>query len=206
LNQIPHPWTLIGSDLVYSSLDSPLLELKILIPLWTWTPSQFGLVSSIFFLSSPGQLTRVTFTLSAYPIDLPKSHPNSLPKLQPSTLSEPHLIASMLTWPYTLIPGRITLPDSSPDRTSTYSAYMVLPGRITSPNLFLFGLLPTRLYPATIPDFLTRPGNTSLHPTAYWALPNHLARPGTLQLASPENLLIILPPWLRLVLVDNASR
>jgi hypothetical protein len=45
MNQIPRPWTLLGSDLVYPGLDSPLLELKVLIPLWTQTPFQFRLVS-----------------------------------------------------------------------------------------------------------------------------------------------------------------
>jgi hypothetical protein len=44
LNQIPHPWTLLGSDVAYPSLDSSLLELKVLIHFSTWTPSQFGLV------------------------------------------------------------------------------------------------------------------------------------------------------------------
>jgi hypothetical protein len=55
-------------DLAYTSIDSSLLELKALIPFWTWTPSEFRLVSSIFSLSSPRQLTQVTLTLSAYPI------------------------------------------------------------------------------------------------------------------------------------------
>jgi hypothetical protein len=66
LNQIPHPWTLLGLVLAYPSLDSSLLKLKVLIPLWTQDPSQFGLVSPIFFFNSSEQLTRVTFTLSAY--------------------------------------------------------------------------------------------------------------------------------------------
>jgi hypothetical protein len=87
LNQIPHPWTLLGSDLVYPILDSPLLELKVLIPFWTWTPFQLGLVSSIFFFSSPGQLTRVTFTLSAYPI-LPDQLTRISPKQLTRTLPE----------------------------------------------------------------------------------------------------------------------
>jgi hypothetical protein len=39
-----------------------------LIPLRTQTPSQFRLISSIFFMNSSGHPTRVTFTLSAYPI------------------------------------------------------------------------------------------------------------------------------------------
>jgi hypothetical protein len=130
LNQIPHPWTLLGSDLVYSGLDSSLLKLKVLIPPWSQTPFQFRLVSLIFFLSSSRQLTRAAFTLSAYPISLPESHPNSLPKLHPSTLPEAYPIASMLTRPYMFLPDRITLPDSSPDRTSIY---LVLHG-LTQPN------------------------------------------------------------------------
>jgi hypothetical protein len=117
LNRIPHPWTLLGSVLAYPSLDSSLLKLKVLILLWTRTPSQFGLVSSIFFLNSSRQ-----YPGNLYPIDLPKSRPNSLPKLHLSALLEPYPIASMLTRPYTLIPDRITLPDSSPDRTYTYPA------------------------------------------------------------------------------------
>jgi hypothetical protein len=68
LNRIPHLWTLLGSNLAYLGLDSSLPELKVLISPWTWTPFQFKLVSSISFLSSPGHLTQVTSTLSAYPI------------------------------------------------------------------------------------------------------------------------------------------
>jgi hypothetical protein len=149
LNRIPYPWTLLGSNLAHPGLDSSLLELKALIPLWTQTPSQFGLVSSIFFLSSPGQLTQVTFTLSAYPIGLPKSRPNSLYNLHPRALHEPYLIVSMLTWPYTTFLGRITLPNSSPDRTSTHPA--------------LHGL--------TLPNYLTQsfPDRTS----AYAIVPGH---------------------------------
>jgi hypothetical protein len=70
LNRIPYHWTLLGSDFAYSGLDSFLFELKVLIPLWTRTPSQFGLVFSIFFLSSLVLLTWITFTLSVYPISL----------------------------------------------------------------------------------------------------------------------------------------
>jgi hypothetical protein len=141
LKRIPYPWTHLGSNLAHPSLDSSLLELKALIPLWPWTPSQFGLVSSIFFLSSPGQLTRVTFTLSAYPIGLPKSHPNNLSYLHPSALPKPYLIASMLTQPYTSILSLIRpypalhdltrpnyLAQSFPDRTS---AYPIIPGHQT---------------------------------------------------------------------------
>jgi hypothetical protein len=88
LNQIPYPSTLLGSDLAHPSPDSSLLKLKVLIPFWTWTPSQFGLVSSTFLLSSRGQLNRLTFTLSAYPIDLPESHPSGLSDHHPSALPD----------------------------------------------------------------------------------------------------------------------
>jgi hypothetical protein len=74
-----------------------------------------------------------------------------------------------------------------------------LPGRITLPDLFPIRLLPTRSYLATLPNFLTRLGNTSLPPTAYPTLLNHLSRPGTLQLTLPENCLISIPCWLRLI-------
>jgi hypothetical protein len=51
LNQIPYPWTLLGLDIAYPSIDPSLLELRVLIPFWTQTPSQFRLVSSIISLS-----------------------------------------------------------------------------------------------------------------------------------------------------------
>jgi hypothetical protein len=104
----------------------------------------------------------------------------------------PYPRASMgLIRPY---PTESPYPILLPIRLLLTRPYMVLPGRITLPNLFPIKLLPTRSYPATVPDFLARPGNTLLRPTAYPALPNHLARPGTLQLTSPENFLIGLPP------------
>jgi hypothetical protein len=183
LNRIPHPWTLLGSDLDYLGLDSSLLEHKVLIPLWTRTLFQFRLIYSIFSLSSPGQLTQVTFTLSAYP--------NLARTAYPIFTRAPYLSTSMLTQPYTFKPGRITLLNSSPDRTYTYPALL---DQITLPDPFPIGLLSTRSYPATLPDFLTMLGNTLLHSTAYPGLPNHLTRPGTLQLASLENFLISLPP------------
>jgi hypothetical protein len=130
LNWIPHPWTFLGSDLIYPGLDSALFGLKVLIPLSTQTPLQFRPASSIFFLSLPRQLTRVTFTLSAYLIDLPESCPDSLPDPYLNALSEPYPISSMFIRPYMFIPGRITLPDSSPDRTSTHLAIHGL----TQPN------------------------------------------------------------------------
>jgi hypothetical protein len=81
-----------------------------------------------------------------------------------------------------------------PIRLLLIQLYTVLPGRITLPDLFPIGLLPTRSYPTTVPDFLARSGKTLLHPTTYSALPNHLAWLGTSQLASPKNFIISLPP------------
>jgi hypothetical protein len=66
-----------------------------LTPLWTRTTLQFGSASSIFFLRLPRQLTQVTFTLSAYPIGLPKSRSDSLPNPHPTAFFEPYPIASM---------------------------------------------------------------------------------------------------------------
>jgi hypothetical protein len=103
-------------------------------------------------------------TRSAYPNlartpypSLTRSH-QCLPGLICSYPTEScyHILLSiglLLTWPYTVLPGRITLPDPFP-----------------------IGFLPTRSYPATLLDFLTRPGNTSLHPAAYPALPNASGR------------------------------
>jgi hypothetical protein len=163
LNRIPHPWTFLGSDLIYPSHDSTLNGLKVLIPLWTWTPLQFGHVSSIFFLTLLGQLTRVIFTLSTYPIDLPKSCPDSLPDPHTNALSEPYPIASMFIQSYMFIPGRIILPDSSRDRTSTYPALhgLTWPNYLTRPFPCRTSAYP--IIPATLPDSLTRSGYPLMH-------------------------------------------
>jgi hypothetical protein len=88
------------------------------------------------------------------------------------------------------ISGPITLPDSSPDRTSTYLAIDGLP-RLN----YLTRSFPgqTSTYPIIL-GHLTRPDNTSLHLTAYPALPNHLSQPSTLQLTLLKNFLIGHPP------------
>jgi hypothetical protein len=172
LNQIPYPWTLLGSNSAHLGLQSSLLELKVLIPFWTRTPSQFGLASSIFFLSSPGQLTRVTFTLLAYP--------NLARIAYPIFIRAPYL--SLTRWHQCLpglvcsYPAKLPYPILLPIRLLLTRSYTVLPSRIN------------------LPDVLTRSGKTSLHPTAYPTLSNHLTQQGTLQLASPENFLIGLPP------------
>jgi hypothetical protein len=170
LNRILHPWTLLGSDLVYPGLDSPLFKLKVSIPHWTRTPFQFGLVSSIFFLSSPRQLTLVTFTLSTYLNLTWIAYLNFIWAPYPSlTRSHQCLPRHIRSYPAEL-PYSILLPI----RLLLTRRYTVLPSRITLPDLFPIGLLPTRSYPATLPDFLTQSGNTSLHPTAYPPFPNHL--------------------------------
>jgi hypothetical protein len=109
----------------------------------------------------------------------------------------------MLTRPYTLIPDRITLPDSSPDRTYTYPALHgltrlnYLTQFFSRLDFYLPGLtwsypieLPypissdqTSAYPI-VPGHLTRPGKNSLHTSAYPALPTHLTLPGTLKASS----------------------
>jgi hypothetical protein len=161
LNRISHPWTLLGSDLAYPGLDSFLLELKVLIPFWTRTPSQSRLASSIFFLSSPGQLTQVTFTLSAYPI-----FRDRLTRISPEQLT--WTSPEHLTWSHQCLPGLIHSYPAElpylivlPIRLLLIQPYTVLPGRITLPDLFLIGLLLIWSYPATLPYFLTQPGNTS---------------------------------------------
>jgi hypothetical protein len=115
-NQIHHPWTLLGSVFVYPGFNSSLHGLKVLIPLWTRTPFQFGLVYSIFF-SLPGQLSQVTFTVSAYLIGLPESRPNSLPDPHPSALSKPYWITSLFTRPYNRLTRSYptSLPESHPN-------------------------------------------------------------------------------------------
>jgi hypothetical protein len=146
LNRIPDPWTLLGSDLAYPGLDSSLLELKVFIPFWALTPS----------LSR--ELTRVTFTLSAYPFSpdrLTRISPEQLTQTPPECLTRSHqclpsLIRSypaklpypillpirlLLTWPYTVLPGRITLPDSSLNWTSTYPIILGHVTRLPYPSL-----------------------------------------------------------------------
>jgi hypothetical protein len=158
------------------------------------------------FLNLFLEFTRTTYLgnlyLSAYPNLARTAYLNFIrapyPSLSRSHQCLPGLIRSYL--------AELPYPILLPIELLLTRPYTVLPGRITLLDLFSIGLLPTQSYPATVPDILTRPGNTSLHPTAYPALPNHLARPGTLHLASPEKFLIGLPPRLMLNLADNALR
>jgi hypothetical protein len=165
----------------------------VLIPLRTRTPSQFGLVSSMFFLNSSGHLTRVTFTQSTYLISfdrltqiLPKQLTRTPPKRPTRAL--PNRINA---YPALYFRIRLNFLTRFLSRSDFY--FPALHG-LTRPN-YLKQSLPvqTSAY-SIIPGHLTRPGNTSLHLTAYPSLPNQLTRPGTLQLASPEDFLIGLPP------------
>jgi hypothetical protein len=110
-------------------------------------PDRINAYPASFIHIWPNYLTRFFSRSDFYLPGLTRSYPPELP--YPILL----LIGLLLARPYTVLPGRVTLPD-----------------------LFPIRLLSTRSYPATLPDFLTRPGNTSLHSTAYPAIPNHLIR------------------------------
>jgi hypothetical protein len=92
------------------------------------------------------EFTRTTYLGNLYPIGLPESRSNRLPKLHPSTLPEPYPITSMLTQPYTFILGRITFLDPFPNRISTYPALHGL----TRPNYL------TRVFTQTLTRILIR--------------------------------------------------
>jgi hypothetical protein len=138
---------------------------------------------------------------------LPESCPNSLPELHLSALPKSYPIASMLTQPYMFISGQIILPDSSPNRTSTYpashgfirlnyltqslpdrtSAYLIVPGHLTRLP-YLVGLH------FTAPNMLTRPYPITLP----GRVPFNWPHPKTSSSASHLDL--------GLLLADNASR
>jgi hypothetical protein len=144
----------------------------------------------------PGRITLPEFSSGCLPGSLSKIMPDSLFELLPETLPESY-------------PGMLpdTLPEPPPRSClDTYLIGLTKSCLNSLPDLFPIRLLPTRLYPTTLPDFLIRPGNTSLHPIAHPTLPNYLTWLGPLQLASPEIFPISLPPWLRLILADNTSR
>jgi hypothetical protein len=109
----------------------------------------------------------------AYSIGLPQSRLNSLPQLHPSALPEPYPVASMFTWPYTFIPSRITLPDSSPEWISTYPA---LHGR-TRPNYLTRSdfCLPNHTRP---PYPTSLPGQVTLHCIRLLIQPYPITLPG----------------------------
>jgi hypothetical protein len=133
LNRIPHPWTFLCSDLIYSGLDFALLSLRVLTPFWTLTPLQFGPTSSIFFLSLPRQLTRsspecliraLSDRINVYPALYVHTRPNYFTRF--FSRSDFQL----------------------PDRTRP-------PYPTSSPDHFSIGLLTTRSYLATLPSWVT---------------------------------------------------
>jgi hypothetical protein len=120
--------------------------------------------------------------LEPYSSCLPESYLSVLPDASPESLLESY--PSMLPW---ILPER--LPELYPDMylirlTRHYpTAYSA---ELPYSDLFPTRLHPTRSYPAILLNFLTR-----------------LA---ILQLALPENFLIGIPSWLRLISADNVSR
>jgi hypothetical protein len=126
LNQNPHPWTFLCSDLIYSNLDSALLRLKVLTPLWNRTPLQFRPASSFFFLSLHRQLTQsLSDRINVYPALYVHTQLISFTRF--FSRSDFYL----------------------PDRTQP-------PYPTSLPDPFPIGLLTTQSYPGTLPDFLTR--------------------------------------------------
>jgi hypothetical protein len=142
LNRIPHPWTFLCSDLIYSSLDFALLRLKVLTPpLSTRTPLQFRPASSIFFSSLPGQLTRSS---PEYLIRALSDRINVYPTLYV------HTRLNFFTWFFSRSDFYL------PDRTQP-----LYPTSL--PDHFPIGLLTTWSYPTTLTDFLTWPGYPPMH-------------------------------------------
>jgi hypothetical protein len=138
---------LLRSVLAFPGLDSSLLELKVLIPLWTRTPSQFRHVPSIFYLNSSGQHTQVTFTLSAYPISpdwLTRILPKQLTRTPPERLTRA-LLDRINAYPtlYTHI------------RLNYFTRFF------SQSDFYLHGL--TRSYPAKLP-YQSLPDRTSAYP------------------------------------------
>jgi hypothetical protein len=159
------------------------------------TPSQLGLVSSTFFLNSSRQLTWELYSIGlpdltrlAYSNLALPAYPNSTrapyPSLTRSHQCLPGLIHSypvelpymilflmglLLTQPHTVLRGQTTLPDSSPDQTSTYQTLpypissqpdICLPDRTRPPYSTSIpskvtprcSQLLTQPYPITLPD------------------------------------------------------
>jgi hypothetical protein len=135
------------------------------------------------------EFIRTTYPGNLYPIGLPdltrsayRILPEQLTRTPPEHLTRAHQCLPGLIRSYPAeLPYLILLPIG----LLLTRPYTVSPNRVTLPDLFSVRLLPTQSYSATLPDFLTQPGNTLLHPTAYLALPNHLTQLGTLQLPSP---------------------
>jgi hypothetical protein len=152
------------------------------------------------FLNHPLEFIRTTYPGNLYPIgSSDRLTRRSLEQLT-RTPPKPYPIASMLTRLYTFISYRITLPDSSPDRTSTYPSRLPYP--ISSRSNFC---LPDRTrppYPTSLPGRVT-PRCTQLLTRPYPIIlparvPFNWPHPKT---SSPASHLDI-----GLLLVDNASR
>jgi hypothetical protein len=125
LNRIPHPWTFLCSDLIYSDLDSALLRLKVLTPLWTRTPLHVGPASSIFFLSLLGQLTRSSLECLIRALS---DRSNVYSALYVHT--RPNYFTRFFSRSDFYLPDhtRPPYPTSLPDRTSNY---LIVPGHLT---------------------------------------------------------------------------
>jgi hypothetical protein len=134
------------------------------------------------FLNLFLEFIRTTYPGNLYPIGLPDltrlAYPNLARTAYSKSTQAPY---SSLAQSHQCIPGLIhsysaelSYPFLLPIRLLLTQPYTVLPGRITLPDLLPIELLSTRSYPATLLDFLTRSG--------------------TLQLASPKNFHISLPP------------
>jgi hypothetical protein len=159
-----------------SSLDPSWLALGLPRPWFFLTPTQ-GLDPPLdsdsisirtCFLNLLLEFIQTTYPGNLYPIGLPNltrsAYLNHARTAYLNSIWVSYPIASMLTRPYTFISSWITLLDSSPDRTSTYTALhgLTWPNYLTrffsQSDFYLPGL--TRSYPAELPrctQLLTQP-------------------------------------------------
>jgi hypothetical protein len=111
----------------------PYSDSRFWSPLWTQTPLQFGLASSIFFLSLPGQLTR------------------SSSECLIRALSD-RINVYLILYVHT----RLNYFTRFFSRSDFYLSDRTCPPYLTSlPDPFPIGLLTTRSYPATLPGRVT---------------------------------------------------
>jgi hypothetical protein len=120
--------------------------------------SDFILIGTCF-LNLLLKFIRTTYPSNLYPIGLPDltrlTYPNPAQTACPNSTRAPYPIVSILTRPYAFIPSRITLPDPSPDQTSTYpglhglTRLNYLTRLFSRSNFYLPDL--TRSYPAELP-------------------------------------------------------
>jgi hypothetical protein len=179
LNWIPHCWTLLGSVMAHLGLDSSFLKLKVLIPLWTRTLSQFRLVSLIFFLNSSKQLTRVISTLSAHPTSLDR-----LTRIPPKQLAwtPPNCLTRALPNHINVYPALYvhTQPNYLTRFFSRSDFYLPsltrsYPAELPYPILLPIKLLLTQPY-TVWPDRITLPNFSPDRTFAYPIVPGHLTR------------------------------